>query len=242
MVKRTDVVRGILWIVLIGLAIVWAYKYTKLIQGFQDPPQDEEKQLTEQVTAAMTQVSELLCPILKDVLEKKTSDLMTDEEEEKGFAALDSQRKGQLQAEALQNFRVATLGLVFPCPPPTNTLEIPMNIQNYIIATARACLPTVAEIKENTAKARSCPPTKEGFELNIPIALQHSTQEAYQDIVSAQNELIRKNRILGLQTKLQGIKDGLLNPSTVQLTTDYKEVKQMKAEAEAGTLTPNCAL
>ena len=251
--------RKILWGFLIVLAVVWIYKYTKLIEAFETSANDEEKALEEQITTVMTKISEILCPIIKDVLEKLRSDLMTEEEQRQGLDKLAPERKQAIEDAALHQMKMASMGmsqdkllvdknlkgLLFPCPPPSNVNEVPLNIKDFILGTTTVCAPIALEIKNNLAQSRSCPPgtteQKEKFEPTIPIYIRHTTKEAYADMPAAEAELLKKNRIVVLQAKLMGIKEALMHPLFIGLAADYKEIKEIKAQAEAGTLTPNCA-
>jgi len=247
--------RTIAWIFLLGLAVIWAYKYTKLIQGFEDKPVDEEAELSKQVTTAITKVSELLCPIVKEVLIKLQNDLLSEQEQTAGgVEKLAPERKKAVEEGALHQLKMFSMGmtpdkllvskdikgLLFPCPPPSNVYEIPLNIKDYILGTTKACAPTVSDIKQNVAKSRECPPKKEGYEPNIPVYITHTTAEAFEDIAKSEDPAIKQARIAGLKVRLEGIQEAMIHPSFIELTTDYKEVKDIKEQAEKGTLTPNC--
>jgi hypothetical protein len=248
--------RTIVWIFLIGLAVIWAYKYTQLIQAFEDQSADEEKKIQEELTTAMTSVSEMMCPMQKEVIQKLMEDEVSEEENNKGgIENVSQQRRQELQSIATRKLALESVGissekamlvppnfkgLVFPCPPPSNPQEIPVNIKDYMLGTARGCAPTVAKIKEDVAKARECP-KMEKFTATIPVYINHTTKEAYEDIAKIQEEIMKKTRIVALQAKLRGIKEAMMDPLYQQTVLDYKEVKRLKDEAEKGTLTPNCA-
>ena len=252
------VVRKILWAILLGLAVVWIFKYMKLIENFETSANNQEKLLEETITTYMTKISEILCPIIKDTLEKLQSDLMTEDEQRQGLDKLPEKRKQEIQDGALHQMKMASMGmspdkllvdknlkgLLFPCPPPSNVNEIPLNIKEIILGTSTVCAPVALEIKNNLQSSRSCPPgtkaSNESFEANIPVYITHTTKEAYEDITNTEAELLKKNRIIVLQAKLNGIKEALAHPLFIGLSADYKEIKDIKAQAEAGTLTPNC--
>ena len=248
--------RPLLWGFLLIASFVWIYKYTQMIQGFEDGPVDEEKMLRDELTTAMTTVSEILCPVIKETLVKLQNDLLTEEEKMKEFETLPSERKAQVEQAALHQMKMASMGmsqdkllvskdikgLLFPCPPPSNPLEIPINIKDYILGTCRVCGPILKQIKDEIAKARSCPPKKEKFEPKIPIYIDHTTKEAFEDIEKSEDPKIKEARILSFKVKLQGIQDALKNPIVIALAADYKEIKDLKAQAEDGSLTPNCTL
>jgi hypothetical protein len=202
---------------------------------------DEEKAIQDELTAAMTTVSEMLCPMQKEVLKKLVEDEITVEENEKGgLEKVSAERRQEIDQKAANAFLKAANGPVFPCPPPSNPQEIPVAIKDYMIATARACAPTIAKIQEDVAKARECPKI-ETFTVRIPVYITHTTTEAYEDVETTEEEIVRKNRIVALQAKLRGIKEAMMDPLYIQTTVDYKEVKSLKDQAENGTLTPNCA-
>jgi hypothetical protein len=257
MVQRTDVVRGILWIVLIGLAILWAYKYKKLIEGFQDTLEEQETQLTNEITGAVTKISETLCPIIKETLEKLQSDLMSEEEQRKGIEKLSPERRQQIEDGALHQMKMASMGmspdkllvskelkgLLFPCPPPTDPNEIPVDIGLYILGTAKVCGPIATEIKATVAKSRECPktePKKEAFEANTQLSFQFTTKEAFEDVAASTDPAVQQARITTLKLKLLGIKNAFADPTVIQMVADYKEIKEIKQQAESGSLTPNC--
>jgi hypothetical protein len=233
--------RTIAWTFLIGLALIWAYRYTRLIQAFEDQAIDEEKKVQEELTVAMTSVSEMLCPMQKEVLKKLMEDEVTQEEnEDGGIDKVTAERRKEIRQIATLKLLKAAGGPLFPCPPPSNPQEIPVAIKDYMLATARGCIPTIAKIKEDVAKARECPKI-ETFTVEIPVQITHTTTEAYEDVETTEEEIMKKNRIVALQAKLRGIKEAMMDPLYIQTTVDYKEVKSLKDQAENGTLTPNCA-
>jgi hypothetical protein len=231
--------RAVAWIFLLGLAVIWVYNYTRFIQTFEDI--DEEQKVQDELTTAMTSVSEMLCPMQKEVLKKLMDEELTEEEiEDGGIEKVTAERRKEIRQNAVVKLLKDAKGPVFPCPPPSNPQEIPVAIKDYILATARGCLPTVAKIKNDVAKARECPP-KEKFVGSIPVYINYTTKEAYEDISKTEEELLKKNRIVSLQAKLTGIKEAMMSAEYQKAVLDYKEVKSLQEQAENGSLTPNCA-
>ena len=233
--------RTVAWIFLLALAVIWGYKYTRLIQGFETV--DEEKAVQDELTTAMTAVSEILCPMQKEVFKKLMEDEVSEDENENGgFDKLSEERKKVIILKATQKFLLMAQGSIFPCPPPSNPDEIPVNIKDYMLATCRGSILTIVKIKDDVAKAREC--HKEPFTVilpTIPVYINHTTKEAYEDIAKIEEEIMRKNRIVALQAKLRGIKEAMMDPLFIRTTTDYKEVKRLKEEAESGSMTSNCS-
>jgi len=115
-----------------------------------------------------------------------------------------------------------TTGFLFPCPPPIDAMNVPNNIDDYIIATSKAFLPKLTEMKTNIEKSLSCPPKK---------------KEKFQDKTISNDSVIQS-----LQQKVETLNKALSSDVFINLSSYFKEMKVLKTKAESGNMSSNCAV
>jgi len=221
----------LLWF-LIGLAAFnLIYKIIRKVEGFEDSV-DPELQLRNEVNGQMTSANDTLCPIYKELLQNRVDTNLTDKEDNLA-------NRCAAKSKALESIKKDTSNLLFPCPPPTDPMKVPNDIDKYIEKTSIVLISFLDDIKKNIEKSLSCPPKKEKFE-DKP-----QTQEKPDECATIPADVSnlppeKAQRIQALQLKSNALKRGLENPLFLSLINKYNELKELKAKAESGKLTPNC--
>jgi uncharacterized protein YlaN (UPF0358 family) len=227
-------VTSILWLLIILSGLYLLYLIV-VVEGFESIPSEldtKEDSLRKEITSQVTILNENLCPIYKTVLDAKIDEYMQKQSE-----INDDQRKAlrcKAKAIAKASMTKDTEGLLFPCPPPTDPIDIPNNIDTYIINTSIIFTLFVIKTKK-TIEASLSKCTKERFE------------DKEDDCPSPKNvgvnndPELQKQRIQALELKLSALKKGLNSKEYLLLLDNYKELTELKAKAESGQLTPNCS-
>jgi hypothetical protein len=129
-------------------------------------------------------------------------------------------------------FSFETTGFLFPCPPPTDALQVPNNIDVMINMTTMAFIPEIDSIKKKIEDSLSCPP-KEKF-----INMTYNT-EGFDDATA--DPALQEQRIQVLQIKADALKKAILEPQFVKFTTNVKILRELKAKAQSGQGSTNCS-
>jgi len=138
-------------------------------------------------------------------------------------------------------FSPQVTGLLFSCPSPTDPLQVPNNIGDYIKATTAVFLPKVNNIINNIEKSLTCPP-KEGFFEKIDLSRTIETftnQEAFDDVNN--NPALQQQRIQALQKKIESLKGSIQTSIFIELDAKFKKLKDLKTRAESGQGSSNCS-
>jgi len=133
-------------------------------------------------------------------------------------------------------FSVETTGFLFPCPPPTEPLQVPNNIDEMIRKTAAAFYPQINDMKKKIEESLSCPPKKQKF---VDMNLYYS-KEGFEEANA--DPALAEQRIQALQIKANVLKKVLLEPTFVSFTSDVKTLRELKAKAESGQGGTNCSV
>jgi len=161
------------------------------------------------------------------------------ENEQKAF-------KCRAKAFAIESIKADAGGLLFPCPPPTDAMEIPNNVDAYITNTSMVFILFASETKKKIEDSLSTACKKEGFD-DLDKQEKPEPSEEIKDecpkkkkIVNDDPEL-QKQRIQVLKIKLDALKKGLSSKMYLLLLDKFKELTELKAKAESGQLTTNCS-
>lgn len=140
-------------------------------------------------------------------------------------------------------FSLNKTGLLFPCPPPTDPIQLPNNIDEYILRSSLVFIPRLNQIKTNIENAMSC--KKEGFKTSGDIREQtymtnvYTTKEVFEDV--ANDDTLKQQRIQVLQIKANVLKKALLSETFLKFQALYKHVLTEKQKAESGQISSNCS-
>lgn len=135
-------------------------------------------------------------------------------------------------------FSVETTGFLFPCPPPTEPLQVPNNIDIMIKSTVDAFFPQIDNMKKKIEESLSCPKKETTTEKYIDYQMHYIT-EPFDDANADPN--LAEQRIQVLQIKADALKKALLDTTFVTFITHIKTLKELKAKAESGTGSTNCS-
>lgn len=207
----------------------------QIVEGFDVIPSEldvKEDALRNEINSQITLLNENLCPIYKSIIDTKTDSYIDEnnkdnenEDEKKAFRC-------KARAMAKSSLKTDTQNLLFPCPPYTEPMDVPNNIDTYIINTSIVFTVFVIETKKKIEGSLSkC--TKEGFE--------DKEDECPAPKANVNNDPgLQKQRIQALELKLSALKRGLNSKEYILLLDNYKELTALKAKAESGNLSPNC--
>ena len=142
-------------------------------------------------------------------------------------------------------FSLNRTALLFPCPPPTDPIQLPNNIDEYILRSSTIFLPKLQKIKKNIETALSC--KKEGFRTSGHIKkmtytntnTHYTSIEAFDDVVN--DDSLKQQRIQVLQIKADILKKALSSEIFINLQALYKHVMEEKQKAENGKTNSNCS-
>ena len=268
--------RTILWIIVIvaGLLLI-ALCSKNYIEGFEDDPETLLKQeVNNYITSANDTLcpcySQVLDQMITDNLSDSQKSLPASEqdpdERHKAKAkaiyelaittipTLPPVQKPSFMIPPIKPNEVSSLqfslqrtAFLFPCPPPTDPIQLPNNIGDYIVRSSIAFIPKLEKIKRNIESALSCKNKnkKEGFQtsgdiqIHNYINIQHTTNEAFEDV--ANDDTLKQQRIQVLQIKADSLKKALSSEIFMRLQQLYKQVMEEKNKAESGQITSNCS-
>jgi len=227
--------RIILWFLITLFSLNLIYLILKKTEGFEDA--DPETALKTQVNTQITQANDVLCPIYKELLQNRMDNILVDKENNVA-------NKCNAKSQALESLNKDTNNLLFVCPPPTDPMLVPNNIDKYIEKTSILFNSFLDTTKQNIEKSLSCQPKKEGFE-DIPddstCAAVVATAKPNTLEAKKEDPALKQQRIQALQLKSDALKKGLINPLFISLIDKYNELKEIKRKAESGELKPNCS-
>jgi len=276
--------RVILWCIVITLGILLlVLLFRKEIEGFDTP--DPEIVIRKEVNQYITLVNDILCPCYAQILDQKITDNLPDSQKALSASDQDPDERHKAKANAITDLANSTLnppqriktitpsevnnleyslektGLLFPCPPPTDPMLIPNNINLFIDATSKAFLPILDDIKKQIEKALSCP-KKEGFVASNTENLRYASndsetsnkyyglsdpiqgftvpKETFADVNN--DPALKQQRIQTLQAKADILKKVLLSESFITLSAHYATVIALKKKAESGKMQSNCSV
>lgn len=201
--------------------------FLALYLNIREPFVTEEKSTSKEINTIITLFNDDLCPITKIIV-----DDLKFEKEGNELAA-----KAQLEQEAQ--------GPLFPCPPPTDPLQLPADIDKRIERTLQFFEKKLKEMKKKLEDALTTCPSVENFQ-DSPDLTQTPTC-----CVSAQTPLGLKSIVLTeedkkriLEQRLQVLSNLMQKQNIVELfakvKADAEELRLAKQKAEAGELKPNC--
>lgn len=259
--------RFILWGIVITLGVLLVVLFfRKEIEGFDNP--DPETILRKEITQYITLANDSLCPCYDLILDQKITENLPESQQSLPASDQDPDERHKAKAKAITELANASLGsgrvkdidptkveslvysyettgLLFPCPPPTDPMQIPNNIDTFIDATAKVFFPILDEMKANVEKSLSCPPKKEGFETNRyyglsdPIEGYNIPKEAFEDVNN--DAALKQQRIQTLQVKADVLKKVLVSNTFISFFTHYKALMKVKKQFESGELQSNCS-
>ena len=259
--------RAIVWALLITLSILLIVLiFRKQIEEFDNP--DPETILRKEVTQYITLANDILCPCYAQILDQNITNALPESQQSLSASDQDPDERHKAKAKAITDlanltlgplqkikpidptkveslvFSLQTTGLLFPCPPPTDPMKIPITIDSYIIATAKIFLPILSDMKDKIEKAMSCPPKSEGFTTQryygMPDSLEGYTisKEAFDDVSA--DPALKQQRIDSLQATADILKKVLLSDTFVKLSSQYITITALKKKAESGDMQSNC--
>ncbi len=208
---------------------------------------------SEQITTFMTATSEILCPTYDFIQEEMAREKQGSEDEKK--------------AAALKDMTKAAGGALFPCPPPSDPLAVPPNIDSRIQTTIKYFQTEIETMMKKVQESLDCP--TEGFTAaNRENSLSY--YEHFQDICSADQLALKKQtveeaaaasaakecvapqdvtpeqRMEILKRRADALARLLTQKEVAQQLAKIKqgteEAKSLKKRALAGELVPNCPL
>ena len=135
-------------------------------------------------------------------------------------------------------FSVETTGLLFPCPPPTEPLQVPNNIDIIIKSTVDVFFPQIENMKKKIEESLSCPKKENTTEKYTDYQMQYIT-EPFDDANADPN--LAEQRIQVLQIKADVLKKALLDTTFIKFLATVKTLKELKAKAESGNGSTNCS-
>lgn len=259
--------RFILWGIVITLGLLlFVLFFRKEIEGFDNP--DPETVLRKEVTQYITLANDTLCPCYDLILDQKITENLPESQQSLSPSDQDPDERHKAKAKAITELANATLGsgrvkdidptkvanliysyettgLLFPCPPPTDPMQIPNNIDTFIDATAKVFFPILDDMKNNIEKSLSCPPKKEGFETNRyyglpdPLKGYKIPKEAFQDVNN--DAALKQQRIQTLQVKADVLKKVLASETFISLASNYTALMKLKKQWESGQMQSNCS-
>jgi hypothetical protein len=164
--------------------------------------------------------------------------------EQKGF-------KCRAKAEAIHSIKSDTQGLLFPCPPPAEPMDIPNNVDAYIVNTSIIFILFAAETKKKIEDSLSKACTNQGFVDSGKQPIQQTppkpqTPPEEDECAPKKKKIVNDDptlqiqRIQVLQIKLDALKKGLSSKEYLMLLDKFKELMELKSKAESGQLAPNC--
>ncbi len=195
--------------------------------NIKEPFVVQEQSIITQINTIITMFNDELCPITKILID----DLKIEKEGNESAA------RAQLEEEAQ--------GPLFSCPPPTDPLQLPADIDKRIERTLQFFEKKLREMKKKVEDALTTCPSAEGFQ-DSPDLTQTPTC-----CVSAQTPLGVKSIVLTeedkkriLEQRLQILSNLMQQQKIVELfakvKADADELRRVKQKAEAGELKPNC--
>jgi hypothetical protein len=232
--------RIILWFLITLFSLNLIYLILKKTEGFQDA--DPEQTLKTEVNGLVTRANDTLCPIYKELLQNRVDANLTNKESNIANKCL-------AKSKAIESINKETNNLLFPCPPPTDPMLVPNNIDQYIEKTTLLLNNFLDSLKKSIQESLSCP-KKEGFQdgSDMPDDSQCAAvnaaakkEEVKAQEVKMEDPALKQQRIQALQLKSDALKKGLINPLFISLIDKYNELKEIKRKAESGELKPNCS-
>jgi len=226
---------GILWLLIILSGLYLLYLIV-VVEGFETIPSEldtNEDTLRKEINSQITLLNENLCPIYKAVLDARIDAYIEkhpeiNDDEKKAFRC-------KAKAIAKASIKKDAQGLLFQCPPYTEAMDVPNNVDAYIINTSIIFTVFVIESKKKIEESLSkC--TKERFEDK-----EDEECPAPKNADVNNDPELQKQRIQALELKLSALKKGLNSKEYTLLLDNYKELTTLKAKAESGQLTPNCS-
>jgi len=275
--------RYILWTITLCLGLMLIILVTrKTIENFDGNTTintNSEVNLKQEITQYVTLANDTLCPCYTQILNQMIEDELPDTQKYLPPSDQDPDERHKAKATAITklaqltipliklqpidptkvetlNFSLETTGLLFPCPPPTDPLQVPNTIDSYIEATVKVFLPKLQEMKEKIEKSLSC--KKEGFspiqeenehfETSMDISVQkpyaevHTpSKEDFDDVNNDTSNSAKQARIQALQLKATILKNILLSNEFITLNLHYKDLMKLKQSAESRQVTSNCS-
>ena len=239
-----------IWIVLGILIIYLIYAFIRPT-GSVEPFETIDDVYSEQITTFMTATSEILCPTYSFILEEMAKEKVGSDDEKR--------------AAALKDMTKAAGGALFPCPPPSDPLAIPANIDSRIQTTIQYFQTEIQTLLKKVQSSLDCP--TEGF---TAANSSHNYYEHFQDICSADQLALKKQTAeeaaaqdsakecvapqdVTLQQRMDILKRRagalarLLTQKEVaqqlaKIKQGTEEAVSLKKRALAGELVPNCPL
>jgi len=272
--------RYILWIITLCLGLMLLILITrKTIENFDDAATDSEVSLKQEITQYITLANDTLCPCYTQILSQMMDDELPESQKFLPPSDQDPDERHKAKATAITKlaqltipliklqpidptkvqtlkFSLETTGLLFPCPPPTDPLQVPNTIDSYIEATIKVFLPKLKTMKEKIEKSLSC--KKEGFspieesnehfETSMDISVQkpyaeiHTpSKEDFDDVNNDTSNSAKLARIQALQLKVSILKKVLISNQFITLNLHYKDLMKLKQKAESGGISSNCS-
>ena len=241
---------AVLWffVIVFGTNLLYIV-YNRYEEGFED---NVKQELITEINNYMTLANDIICPAYQGILDEKINDYLPESQKALSASDQDPDERHKAKALAIHviaqdtmpihpitkkpfplpaidptkvqtlKYSPETTGFLFPCPPPTDPMNVPNNIDEYILATSKAILPTLIDMKKNIEKSLSCPPPK--------------TKEKFQDKAISNDSVIQS-----LQQKAATLNKALSSDVFISLSSYFKELKELKTKAESGSVTSNCA-
>ena len=222
-------------ILCLALAIIGIGYFIESHEGFQSNQPSNESD----IHTFMTTASEYLCPTYETIQSELSNELSGTDEEK--------------QDKALQQMVQSAGGPLFPCPPPNEGLAVPADIDTRIQRTATFFQSELGKLRSKITQALDCPKL-EGFQSICTEAELKKRQETLQEAAAteatktcvAPTSLSPDDKELLLKTRRETLSRVLTNETVLQMLVkvrdDGEAIKQLKQDALAGKLTPNCGV
>lgn len=220
---------------LFALAVIGIGYLIEMKEGFQSNEPSNESD----IHTFMTTASEYLCPTYQTIQSELSNELSGTDEEK--------------QDKALHQMIQSAGGPLFPCPPPNEAAAVPADIDTRIQRTATFFQSELGKLRSKITKALDCPKL-EGFQTICTETELKQRQEKLQEAAAteasktcvAPTSLSPADKELILKTRRETLSRVLTNESILQMLVkvrdDGEAIKQIKQDALAGKLTPNCGV
>jgi len=236
------IIRIILWILVILFVIHLVYINTVTKETFVN---DQQKTLENEITKSITLANDILCPVYHQILEQMIDENLPDSQKSLSASDQDPDERRMAKAKAISSlaratipfispidpnkvdslkFSVQTTGLLFPCPAPTNPMLISPLIDKMIIQSSKIFISRLKEMKSKIESSLSCPEKYTNYE----------ETESFDNINPDQKTQILKQKLVAILT-------ALASREFIELEALYKDLKELKAKAESGNMSINCA-
>lgn len=237
------ILHTLLWIFVIVFGINLLYKTYKSIEAFDDAvaTEDKEATLTKEINKYITLSNDVICEVQKQAVDEKIEKKLADlGYEDKPPEQVNPRIRNAVNMLILKEVINDAKGFLFPCPTPTDPVQIPNNIEQYIAGSSIAFLPKLVDTLKEIQKKTSCPkqsvtrPERESF-------IDAATDPAKDPTTAISNDPeLKKQRIQALQIKIDSFNRGFASKEFQKFYMIFLTLKELKKKAESGGMSSNC--